>query len=35
MIAYAGGLRMAAGFRDENVSDVLPRWSLESLEKLP
>ncbi len=31
MIAYAGGLRMAAGQKDVNVSDVLPRWSLEDL----
>ena len=34
MIAYAGGLRMAAGLKDENVTDVLPRWSLETLEKI-
>ncbi|MBC8209816.1 MAG: tRNA (adenosine(37)-N6)-threonylcarbamoyltransferase complex transferase subunit TsaD [Gammaproteobacteria bacterium] len=34
MIAYAGGLRMAAGQRDENVTDVLPRWSLETLQRL-
>ena len=32
MIAYAGGLRMAAGQQDVDVSDVLPRWSLEELE---
>ena len=31
MIAYAGALRLCAGQRDEGVSDVLPRWSLESL----
>jgi N6-L-threonylcarbamoyladenine synthase len=31
MIAYAGALRVLAGQRDEAVSDVLPRWSLESL----
>lgn len=31
MIAYAGALRLAAGFQDHNVSDVLPRWSLEDL----
>ena len=31
MIAYAGGVRMAAGLVDRNVSDVLPRWSLEDL----
>jgi len=32
MIAYAGGLRMSAGLQDaDNVSDVLPRWSLEDL----
>jgi N6-L-threonylcarbamoyladenine synthase len=36
MIAYAGGLRMAAGLRDgDEVSDVLPRWSLEDLPGLP
>ncbi len=36
MIAYAGGLRMAAGLRDdEQVCDVLPRWSLETLAPLP
>ena len=34
MIAYAGMLRMAAGQRDEQVSDVLPRWSLETLSKV-
>ncbi len=31
MIAYAGGLRMAAGLQDQAVFDVLPRWSLEDL----
>ncbi len=31
MIAYAGGLRMAAGLYDVDVTDVLPRWSLEDL----
>jgi N6-L-threonylcarbamoyladenine synthase len=31
MIAYAGALRVLAGQRDETVTDVLPRWSLESL----
>jgi N6-L-threonylcarbamoyladenine synthase len=31
MIAYAGGLRLAAGLADEEVFDVLPRWSLEQL----
>ena len=31
MIAYAGGMRMAAGLKDEDVFDVLPRWSLEDL----
>jgi N6-L-threonylcarbamoyladenine synthase len=31
MIAYAGALRVLAGQRDEAVTDVLPRWSLESL----
>ena len=35
MIAYAGGLRLAAGLQDEDVTDVLPRWSLESLPGLP
>jgi len=35
MIAYAGGLRMAAGLSDsEDISDVLPRWSLEELPAL-
>ena len=31
MIAYAGALRVLAGQRDESATDVLPRWSLESL----
>jgi len=31
MIAYAGALRLVEGHRDEGVSDVLARWSLESL----
>ena len=31
MIAYAGALRMLAGEHDEDVYDVLPRWSLEDL----
>lgn len=31
MIAYAGALRFRAGQQDDNVFDVLPRWSLESL----
>ncbi len=35
MIAYAGGLRLAAGLVDEEVYDVLPRWSLEQLPALP
>ncbi len=35
MIAYAGGLRLAAGLVDEDVYDVLPRWSLEQLPALP
>jgi N6-L-threonylcarbamoyladenine synthase len=35
MIAYAGGLRLAAGLVDEDVFDVLPRWSLEQLPALP
>lgn len=34
MIAYAGGLRLAAGQRDDNIHDVLPRWSLEDLPAL-
>ena len=35
MIAYAGGLRMSAGMMDDEVYDVLPRWSLEDLKSLP
>jgi len=31
MIAYAGALRLLAGQRDEDVCDVLARWSLEDL----
>jgi len=31
MIAYAGALRLMQGQIDENVTDVLARWSLESL----
>jgi N6-L-threonylcarbamoyladenine synthase len=31
MIAYAGALRLSKGQHDEAVSDVLARWSLESL----
>jgi len=31
MIAFAGALRLLQGQTDETVSDVLPRWSLESL----
>ena len=31
MIAYAGALRLKARQQDEDVFDVLPRWSLESL----
>ncbi len=34
MIAYAGAQRLAAGQVDEDVHDVLPRWSLESLPTL-
>ncbi len=34
MIAYAGGLRMAAGQHDVAVHDVLPRWSLQDLPAL-
>lgn len=35
MIAYAGALRMSAGLKDDDISDVLPRWSLEDLPPLP
>ncbi|MCP4433815.1 MAG: tRNA (adenosine(37)-N6)-threonylcarbamoyltransferase complex transferase subunit TsaD [Gammaproteobacteria bacterium] len=31
MIAYAGALRLIAGHRDDEIYDVLPRWSLQSL----
>ncbi|MCZ6724027.1 MAG: tRNA (adenosine(37)-N6)-threonylcarbamoyltransferase complex transferase subunit TsaD [Gammaproteobacteria bacterium] len=31
MIAYAGALRLLAGQCDEDIFDVLPRWSLEDL----
>lgn len=31
MIAYAGALRLNAGLQDDDVSDVLARWSLEDL----
>ena len=31
MIAYAGAMRLLAGQQDDEVFDVLPRWSLESL----
>ncbi|MDH3386568.1 MAG: tRNA (adenosine(37)-N6)-threonylcarbamoyltransferase complex transferase subunit TsaD, partial [Gammaproteobacteria bacterium] len=31
MIAYAGALRLLHGQQDQSVSDVLPRWSLETL----
>jgi N6-L-threonylcarbamoyladenine synthase len=31
MIAYAGALRLLAGQRDDDVGDVLARWSLEDL----
>ena len=35
MIAYAGALRLEAGLQDDDVSDVLARWSLEDLERIP
>lgn len=35
MIAYAGALGLLAGERDEQVFDVLPRWSIEGLGELP
>lgn len=35
MIAYAGALRLKAGLKDDDVSDVLARWSLEDLVKIP
>ncbi len=31
MIAYAGALRFLAGQQDEEIYDVLPRWSLDTL----
>lgn len=31
MIAYAGALRFLAGQRDDEIYDVLPRWSLDTL----
>lgn len=34
MIAYAGALRLLAGERDEDIYDVLPRWSLEDLDEV-
>ena len=34
MIAYAGALRLSKGQHDEAVSDVLARWSLESLDPI-
>jgi N6-L-threonylcarbamoyladenine synthase len=35
MIAYAGALRLDAGLEDDNVFDVLARWSLEDLDEIP
>ena len=35
MIAYAGALRLDAGLEDYDVFDVLSRWSLEDLVKVP
>lgn len=35
MIAYAGAMRLLVGQHDEEVFDVLPRWSLEDLSPLP
>jgi tRNA A37 threonylcarbamoyltransferase TsaD len=35
MIAYAGALRLKAGLRDNDVCDVLARWSLEDLAEIP
>jgi N6-L-threonylcarbamoyladenine synthase len=35
MIAYAGALRLDAGLQDDDVFDVLARWSLEDLVKIP
>ena len=34
MIAYAGALRLDSGQCDKDVFDVLPRWSLETLEPI-
>jgi len=34
MIAYAGALRLDSGQRDEDIFDVLPRWSLDSLQPI-
>ena len=34
MIAYAGAMRLLAGQNDEDVFDVLPRWSIENLSPL-
>lgn len=34
MIAYAGALRLSKGQHDDAVSDVLARWSLESLDPI-
>ena len=34
MIAYAGAMRLLAGQNDEDVFDVLPRWSIEKLSPL-
>lgn len=35
MIAYAGALRLLRGQTDDSASDVLARWSLESLSVIP
>ncbi|MFT5656814.1 MAG: N6-L-threonylcarbamoyladenine synthase [Gammaproteobacteria bacterium] len=35
MIAYAGALRLDAGLQDVGVSDVLARWSMEDLDRIP
>jgi N6-L-threonylcarbamoyladenine synthase len=35
MIAYAGALRLLCGQTDDSASDVLARWSLESLSVIP
>jgi N6-L-threonylcarbamoyladenine synthase len=34
MIAYAGAMRLLAGQHDEEVYDVLPRWSIETLTRV-